>query len=88
MRQRNSYNKVLSITQTDESIFLQKGLALHQAGQLQEARNVYAEILKKNKNQLFISYSNKGWSYLIKFRVFFSNHNLIQKTQQMYICNK
>ena len=51
MRQRNSYNKVLSITQTDESSFLQKGLALHQAGQLQEARNVYAEILKKNKNQ-------------------------------------
>ena len=51
MRKRNLAKKGVSLPPTSESNLLQKALALHQAGQLQDARQLYSEILRKNKNQ-------------------------------------
>jgi predicted O-linked N-acetylglucosamine transferase (SPINDLY family) len=51
MRQRHLSKKASVLAPTVEFDLLQKALALHQSGLLQEARQIYTEILKKNKNQ-------------------------------------
>ena len=51
MRKRYLAKKGASLSPTTESNLLQKALALHKAGQLQDARQLYSEILRKNKDQ-------------------------------------